>query len=82
MREIALIAVMLGALPAVADAATVRMEDVQIEGHVQKPEVVFITERSERVPVHDGVAAMRENFLRNTVREARGLARSETPEAR
>ena len=81
MKKIALVAVIVGALPGVAGAAAMRMDEVQIEGHVQKPEVVFISERSERVPVHDGVAALRENLLRNTVREARSLARSEAPEA-
>jgi hypothetical protein len=64
------------ALP--AGAAAVRMDEVQIEGKVQKPEVVFISERPERVPPHDGVKALRENFLRNTVREARSLAQDKS----
>lgn len=77
MKKIALVLATWAALGSPARAEPMRMDEMQIEGEVQKPEVVFISERRERVPSHEGVEALRENFLRNTVREAHSLAQSE-----
>lgn len=56
-----------------AGAETLRMDEVQIEGHVQKPEVVFIADRAERVPPRDGIGALQDDLLRKIVDDARSL---------
>jgi hypothetical protein len=63
--------------PVVASADTIRMDEVEVEGNVHKPEVMFITDRADRVPERDGVQALKENFLRNIVRDGRTMAKSE-----
>lgn len=57
-----------------AHAETVRMGEIAIEGHVHKPEVVFVTDRIRTVPTSDGVQRLREDPIRQTLKEGRYLA--------
>lgn len=72
---IAVAVVSTAALP--ASAETIRMGEVEVQGHVQKPEVVFIADRPERVESREGIVELRENFLRRIVTDARALATQE-----
>lgn len=72
---IALAVVSATALP--VSAETIRMDEVEVEGQVQKPEVVFIADRPERVESRNGIGELRENFLRRIVTDARALASSQ-----
>lgn len=60
-----------------AEAETIRMEQVDIEGNIQKPEVMFISDRVAKVPERSGIDGLRQNFLKKIVEEGRQLAKSE-----
>jgi hypothetical protein len=79
MKKVRILTVLFVLTASGAQAATIRMEQVGIEGHVQKPEVMFISDRAAKVPDRDGLKGLRQNFLKKIVDESRQLAQ---PQAR
>ncbi len=77
MKRMIFFLLAMGAVSGNAHAETIRMDEVEVEGQVHKPEVMFITDRSGSVPDRDGIAALRENFLIKTLEEGRTIATQE-----
>ena len=59
-------------MPALAD--TIDMEELAVEGEVQKPEVLFIFDRSGGDPPVPGADRLKENLLDSIVEDAWRLA--------
>jgi hypothetical protein len=60
---------------AAAHTETIRMDDIDIEGRVHKPEVMFITDSGRQVPEGEGVWRLEEDFLHQIVEEAKAQAK-------
>lgn len=76
LRCVVMIAVFLVALGR-AHAESLRLGEIAIEGRIHKPEVVFISDRIRVVPTSDGVQRLREDPIRQTLKEGRSLAAKE-----
>ena len=57
-----------------ASAGTIKMEELEVEGDVHKPQVLFITDRSYELPAGDGKERLRTNFLSDVVADGRRIA--------
>jgi hypothetical protein len=57
-----------------APAGTIKMEELEVEGDVHKPQVLFITDRSYGLPDGDGHNRLRHDFLSEVLADGRRLA--------
>ncbi len=74
-----LLTMLLVFLPAAALAGTIRMEEAEVEGHVHKPEVMFITDRSQRVDDIHGPQGLKVEPEQSLSEESRVRAAGRVP---
>ena len=56
-------------------ADVMRMDEVEVEGHIQKPEVMFISDRTRRPPDSPGIQRLEQDMLQKIVSEGLEQAR-------